>query len=95
MINEIEKEIKKDLYTKQEKKLYFKLKLKCKLDKSYMVALREYLRTKDINESIYNDDEILYALIKGRRERSVWDNWNYVNTIIWNFTCFNSTCINN
>lgn len=65
---EIEKEIKKDLYTKEEKKLYFKLKLKSKLDKSYMIALREYLRTKNINESTYTDDEIIYALIKGRRE---------------------------
>ena len=71
MINEIEKEIKKELYTKEEKKLYFKLKLKCKLDKSYMIVLRDHLRSKGINESIYTDDEIIYALIKGRRERSV------------------------
>ena len=71
MIKEIEKEIKKDLYTKNEKKIYFKLKLKCKLDKSYMIVLRDYLRGKDINESIYTDDEIIYALIKGRREKSV------------------------
>lgn len=68
---EIEKEIKKDLYTKEEKKLYFKLKLKSKIDKSYMIALREYLRNKNINESIYTDDEIIYSLIKGRREKSV------------------------
>ena len=66
MFCEIEKEIKKDLFSKYEKKLYFKLKLKCKFDKSYMIALRDYLRTKNINENLYTDDEILYALIKGR-----------------------------
>ena len=68
MNKEIDKEIKKNLFTKEEKKIYFKLKLKSKLDKSYMIALRDYLRSNNIKESIYTDDEILYSLIKGRRE---------------------------
>lgn len=57
----------KFLLNEEEKILYFKLKLKTKLDKCYMSALRFYLYSIGINENLYSDDEILFCIIKGRK----------------------------
>lgn len=59
--------VKQFLFNKEEKKIYFKLKLKAKLDRAFMVSLREYLISKGIKQYMYSDDEIFYALIKGRK----------------------------
>ena len=66
MKNENE-DLKNFLLNEEEKRIYFKLKLKSKLDRCYIIALRSFLDFKGIKEYLYSDDEILYCLIKGRK----------------------------
>lgn len=58
--------MKEYLLNKEEKRIFFKLKLKSKLDRSFLVAVRRYLRDIGINEKTYTDDDVIYALVMGK-----------------------------